>query len=404
MYYITRMKVYAIATASLLISTMMVAQNRSIEFNHDDFNALKQKAQAENKLIFVDAFTVWCGPCKYMAKNIFTNDTVADFYNKHFINAKIDMEKGEGIELAKKYQVMCYPNLLFIDGKGNLVHRTAGSMTAKEFISLGEMALKPAERFSYYKENYEAKKGNAGFLKKYIEMKSGTCLEPEKEVEAYFALQEDKHLIDKENWEMIRDYSNNLHSREFRYLIANREQFEKAYTTETVNQKIESACAASLNTIIRAKTFDKAAYDKIKKEIEEMKLPYQDKIFFDADLKLAKKNSDWKTYAKLAVNGVNRFYEKDADALNSFAWTFYEHVDDQEAMLRAESWAKLSVSLEPGYANNDTYAWVLYKNGKKEQAKRTAKEAIELAQKDNYGPEDYAETKKLIQRIDEESK
>lgn len=395
---------FIIAVTSILSSPAVFAQNKSIAFDHSDFKTLKEKAIAQNKLIFVDAFTVWCGPCKYMAKNIFTNDTVADFYNKHFINAKIDMEKGEGIDLAKKYEVMCYPNLLFIDGKGNLVHRTAGSMTAIDFISLGEEALNPEKRYSYYRDNYETNKTNTDFLKKYIEMKGGTCLEPEQEVEAYFALQEDVHLLDKDNWEMIKQYSNNFQSREFRYLITNREQFEKAYTVEAVNEKIESTCASSLNTIIRAKTFDEEAYNEAKKKIKAMKLPYEDKIFFDADIKLAKKNNDWKTYAYLAVTGVNKFYEKDADALNSFAWTFYEHVNDQEAMLKAEDWAKLSVTLEPGYANNDTYAWVLYKNGKSSQAMKAAKTAMDYAVKENYSEEDYAETKKLIRKIEAEAK
>lgn len=78
-----------------------------------------------------------------MAKNVFTNDAVADFYNFSFINAKIDMEQGEGIEIAKQYEVKCYPNLLFIDGDGNLVHRIAGSMSAKEFINLGKETQYP---------------------------------------------------------------------------------------------------------------------------------------------------------------------------------------------------------------------------------------------------------------------
>jgi uncharacterized protein YyaL (SSP411 family) len=62
---------------------------------------LSFKAKKENKLIFVDAYASWCGPCKLMVKNIFPLKTVGDYYNSHFINAKIDMEKGEGIELAK---------------------------------------------------------------------------------------------------------------------------------------------------------------------------------------------------------------------------------------------------------------------------------------------------------------
>src|SRR6185503_10815231 len=98
---------------------------------------LLARAKKEKKMIMVDAFTTWCGPCKWMAKNIFPNDTVAEFYNKNFINAKIDMEKGEGPDLAKKYEVGCYPTFLFIDGNGQLIHRQSGGGEVKSFIQLG---------------------------------------------------------------------------------------------------------------------------------------------------------------------------------------------------------------------------------------------------------------------------
>ena len=150
--------------AFLSLSIIAVSQTKNINFEHSTFAEIKAKAKKENKLIFVDAFTTWCGPCKQMAKNVFTNDAVADFYNFSFINAKIDMEQGEGIEIAKQYEVKCYPNLLFIDGDGNLVHRIAGSMSVKEFINLGKETQYPEKCFSYYTKNFEANKANADFL------------------------------------------------------------------------------------------------------------------------------------------------------------------------------------------------------------------------------------------------
>ena len=83
----------------MILSVTTYSQNKYIQFETKTFAEIKALAKAQNKLIFLDAYTSWCGPCKYMAKNIFTNDTVADFYNSRFINAKIDMEKGEGVEL-----------------------------------------------------------------------------------------------------------------------------------------------------------------------------------------------------------------------------------------------------------------------------------------------------------------
>ncbi|HEY8388205.1 MAG TPA: DUF255 domain-containing protein [Parasegetibacter sp.] len=115
---------------------------RSIQFDSDSWNSILAKAKKENKLIFLDAYTEWCRPCLLMAKNVFTLDTVADFYNKNFINVSMDMEKGDGPELAKKYGIKAYPDFIFVDGNGNAVFRGSGYMEAEKFITLGENALK----------------------------------------------------------------------------------------------------------------------------------------------------------------------------------------------------------------------------------------------------------------------
>ena len=79
--------------------------------------------QEEPKKIMIDVYTTWCGPCKWMAKNTFTDKAVGEYFNANFVNAKFDMEKGEGPELAQLYQVRAYPTLLFISAAGELVHR-----------------------------------------------------------------------------------------------------------------------------------------------------------------------------------------------------------------------------------------------------------------------------------------
>ena len=56
-----------------------------------------EKAKKEDKLVFVDSYTTWCGPCIKMAKNVFTQESVGSFYNQNFINIKLDMEKEDGV-------------------------------------------------------------------------------------------------------------------------------------------------------------------------------------------------------------------------------------------------------------------------------------------------------------------
>lgn len=114
---------------------------RQISFEKKDWKDLLAEAKKEKKLIFVDAYTVWCRPCIQMAKDVFTLDKVADFYNDNFINVSMDMEKGDGPLLTEKYNVTAYPTFLFVDGNGNLVHTGLGYQEADPFIEVGKTAL-----------------------------------------------------------------------------------------------------------------------------------------------------------------------------------------------------------------------------------------------------------------------
>ena len=94
------------------------------------------------KLIFIDAYTSWCGPCKQMAATTFKDKGVGDFFNENFINLKIEMEKSsDGPGVAKKYRVRAYPTLLIIDGSGTLVKQTVGMQNVSRLMSFAESAL-----------------------------------------------------------------------------------------------------------------------------------------------------------------------------------------------------------------------------------------------------------------------
>lgn len=141
---------YATKFAFLMVMVWMVAgatgvkaQNETgIQFFHGSFAEAQAKAKKESKLIFMDAYTSWCAPCRYMAANVFTDQSVGEYYNSHFVNLKVDMEKGEGPELARRYSVMAYPTLLFLDGNGEVKSRTMGGKPAADFIALGQKAVK----------------------------------------------------------------------------------------------------------------------------------------------------------------------------------------------------------------------------------------------------------------------
>lgn len=113
-----------------------------ISFDKMSFEKAKKEAKKTGKLIFIDAYTDWCGPCKRMAATSFKDPKVGDLYNKSFINLKIEMEKNpEGPEIARLYGVKAYPTLLIVNGNGDLVKQSIGMKTSDQLIALAKSVL-----------------------------------------------------------------------------------------------------------------------------------------------------------------------------------------------------------------------------------------------------------------------
>jgi thioredoxin 1 len=95
-------------------------------------------AKSKNKIIFVDVYATWCGPCKWMDENTFTDARVAEKFNKHFINYKVDGESFAGVNIALKYKVDAYPTYLFLDADGKVLKRMEGMMYPELFLQESE--------------------------------------------------------------------------------------------------------------------------------------------------------------------------------------------------------------------------------------------------------------------------
>jgi thiol:disulfide interchange protein len=119
---------------------------KGIQFIEGSWASILKKAKAENKIIFFDAYTTWCGPCKLLQKNVFTREDVAEVFNANFINVKFDMESGEGPKLAGKYPIEGYPTLFFINPNGKVVKKVLGYTSAEDLIKTGKSLKKPAAK------------------------------------------------------------------------------------------------------------------------------------------------------------------------------------------------------------------------------------------------------------------
>lgn len=113
-----------------------------IRFIEADWSKALSEAKKQNKLIFLDAYASWCGPCKLLKKKTFPDKEAGEFFNANYINVAIDMEKGDGPALSEKYAVNAYPTLIITDADGTILTYTKGYLNPKQLIEFGEQGLK----------------------------------------------------------------------------------------------------------------------------------------------------------------------------------------------------------------------------------------------------------------------
>ena len=184
------MKKITLLLVTSWISVHLFAQG--ITFEHGDLASVKAKAKASGKMIFVDVYTYWCGPCKKMAQTTFQQPTVGGYFNNQFINYKIDAEKGEGVEFAKKYAVKFYPTYLFIDGDGNLFGKAIGYCVDTTFIAIAKKAVgeySDPGNLARMQADYERKKNDTAFLRRYIDKLNSNEHPATSVIEQYLAVQ-----------------------------------------------------------------------------------------------------------------------------------------------------------------------------------------------------------------------
>ncbi len=100
------------------------------------------KAKAENKPIFIDFYTPTCQPCKWLDQDVYRNNEPTSYYfNKYYINLKVDGTSKLGKPIAEKYQIGAYPSMLFLDAGGSVVKKHSGMLAGSKLVKLGEDAL-----------------------------------------------------------------------------------------------------------------------------------------------------------------------------------------------------------------------------------------------------------------------
>ncbi len=160
------MKNFFLTVVTIVATLGLFAQNRGVEFFHGSYSDAFTEAKHLNRNVFVDVYTVWCGPCKMVAEYVFPTEIAGNFFNEKFVNIKVDAEKGEGIEFAKRYNIKAYPTFLVLKPDGTVVARWEGGMASPEdFIKKLEYECMTDEERLSVKHNWEMNPGFSSGLK-----------------------------------------------------------------------------------------------------------------------------------------------------------------------------------------------------------------------------------------------
>jgi len=178
------------------------AFSQGIDFEHISLEEALEQAKAQDKLVFIDFHTEWCGPCKRLAAGPFNEQANGDFFNQHFISLKLDAEK-EGRKAASRYQVRSYPTLLFVNGDGEIIHRGA-SRNGDDLIGFGKEALNAVNaKYSWEKlqELFPGKQDDEAFLKLYYQKMIEFDADASEGIDAWLKLQTE---FDESSEEMMQ--------------------------------------------------------------------------------------------------------------------------------------------------------------------------------------------------------
>ena len=268
----------------LFVSLLVISATAQTNFRDITYKEALAAAKDEKKLVFIDFYTSWCGPCKMMMKNIFPLKEVGDYLNDKFVCIKIDAEKGEGPELAKKYKVKAYPTFVAIDVVERvLMIKEGGSVDGTAFITSIDRQIDPDKTPERMQQRYESGERTAELISAYAGMKLEQVYrnrrpdmskkeEAFKIVQDYFSGLNDKQKLADENLFVYISFTESPMDAIARYMITCRDKFAPA-VKDKISEQIGNLYKVEMQKYLIAQIpFEQQQYDVVKREIIDLGL------------------------------------------------------------------------------------------------------------------------------------
>ena len=388
-----QLKIFVGSILFILSATRLSAQNK-IRFTEIGYlQALEQSRMLQKPLCFM-CYATWCTHCNKMKQHVFTDSTVADYYNTHFVCVAQDMEKGEGVALHKEFKIKSYPSFIFFDSSGTILFRTAGEFLPADFIQEGANALDPKKNLSYLQQQFEKNVTASEKTYEYLRVLNKADLDYSAMLQKYFATQTEQQLLSEVNWRIIANGVHDIHSTEFQFVLRHQKEYSDLASPERVNKKIVYTYKELLNPLADAN--DTVAYALRRSEAAAIHHPSVDSLIFTYDIQLAEKNNHWDSYKKITLQHVEAYVWNNYALLKSISGNYLKQISDKPSLQKAIEWAQRSLALQEEY---DTYilcARLFMKIFDIHSAIQMAQKGKDLAIKYGWG---HAEADQLISSL-----
>lgn len=266
------------------------------------FKDAMAKAKQTNKLVFLDCYTSWCGPCKMMSNTVFPQEKVGAYMNPRFVNIKIDMEKGEGVELAKRLQISAYPTFIIFNGDGNEIGRFLGGCDADAFIKKVEQASTDNSSAEMDKRFADGER-DPEFLTEYLQMLSKSRKRDQCNEVAEILLdgKAETFAADKQLAEIFMRHITDPFCPAFIYTAKHPEALIAQAGEQNVQIKLRSVWSNYARRLVTEDAegnvkLNQADIDKWLALMDECNVPDKGELRLDVLLDYTEKKADWTAY------------------------------------------------------------------------------------------------------------
>ena len=261
----------------LLLPLWVCAQG--VNFRPLSYTEAIELAAKENKMVFIDFYTTWCGPCKRMSKEVFPQQEVGEYFNRTFISLKLDAEKENGLELAKKYAVKAFPTFVVLRPDGTEVFRTSGYRPADEFVEKIRKGIDSRWSPAGLTKRYEKGERTPQLVDDYatLLLEQGKTNEGFGVINDYFNRLSARKKVKPENFFLYERYTLNFDDPKAQYVFDNREQFVRANGKEIVDKLLYSWLRIRLIPYFSLRSPEPVTAEglqKLKTDIEQVKLTH----------------------------------------------------------------------------------------------------------------------------------